>query len=77
MTAKPYETRSKATPRGRGAEVQLSHNDLEFGTTGLRADSLVRLDKLVTLTRTTVARRLGSVGPITLKAIRLAMGRVF
>jgi mRNA interferase MazF len=32
----------------RGAEVALSRSDPEFGVTGLKGDSLIRLDKLVT-----------------------------
>jgi hypothetical protein len=47
----------------RGAEVKLLHTDPEFRTSGLKADSLVRLDKLVTLARTMVSRRLGTTGP--------------
>src|SRR5213592_3682371 len=35
----------------RGAEVELLRSDPEFRVTGLKADSLIRLDKLVTLER--------------------------
>lgn len=36
----------------RRAEVPLVHSDIEFPVTGLKADSLLRLDKLVTLSHT-------------------------
>lgn len=37
--------------------------DPEFGATGLRVSSVIRLHKLVTLEQSTVVRRLGSIGP--------------
>jgi mRNA interferase MazF len=49
----------------RGAEVLLLQSDPEFRVTGLKADSLIRLDKLVTLSSAVVSRRLGKVGPVT------------
>lgn len=49
----------------RGAEVELSRSDPEFLATGLKSDSLIRTDKLVTLLRTMVSRRLGVIGPAT------------
>jgi mRNA interferase MazF len=49
----------------RGAEVELLRSDAEFRVTGLKGDSLVRLDKLVTLSTSIVSRRLGSAGPAT------------
>ena len=49
----------------RGAEVELLRSDLEFRGTGLKGDSLVRLDKLVTLSRAVVSRRLGTIGATT------------
>ena len=59
----------------RGAEVELLRTDPEFAATGLRADSLIRLDKLVTLSRSTIARRMGTVGPATQARITLAVRR--
>jgi mRNA interferase MazF len=41
----------------------------EFRTTGLKVPSSVRLDKLATLHRRLVTRRLGSIGPRTTSAI--------
>lgn len=46
----------------RGAEVELSQADPEFHATGLKADSLIRLDKLVTLSANIITRRLGRLG---------------
>jgi mRNA interferase MazF len=49
----------------RGAEVDLLHSDPEFRPAGLKADSLIRADKLVTLSRAVATRRLGTLGPTT------------
>ncbi|NOT00584.1 MAG: type II toxin-antitoxin system PemK/MazF family toxin [Phycisphaerales bacterium] len=62
----------------RGAEVEISRSDPEFLATGLKSDSLIRTDKLVTLSRTVVSRRLGVTGPATLAKLaaklRVAFG---
>jgi len=49
----------------RGAEVELLQSDPEFSLTGLKADSLIRLDKLVTLSASVISRRLGKAGLAT------------
>src|SRR5438270_13036050 len=49
----------------RGAEVELLRGDAEFPVAGLKADSLIRLDKLVTLSRGVISRRLGTTGSAT------------
>lgn len=59
----------------RGAEVQLFQTDPEFGASALRVDSLVRLDKLVTLSDRVVARRLGVTGPVTRRQTDLQLRR--
>lgn len=46
----------------RGAEVEVLQSDPEFRVTGLKADSLIRLDKLVTLSRSIISRRTGAAG---------------
>src|SRR2546421_7853105 len=49
----------------RGAEVELLRSDPEFRSSGLKVDSLVRPDKLVTLSSNVISRRLGTTGPAT------------
>jgi mRNA interferase MazF len=49
----------------RGAEVPLLRSDAEFPSSGLKGDSPIRLDKLVTLSSSVVSRRLGHAGPAT------------
>lgn len=61
----------------RGAEVELLRSDPEFGIAGLRADSLIRLDKLVTLSNHVVSRRLGRIGPATRGAVGAMLRRAF
>lgn len=61
----------------RGAEVELPRRNPEFPVTGLKADSLIRLDKLVTLSSSVVSRRLGKVGPVTKSTIAAMLRRAF
>ena len=61
----------------RGAEVELLRSNPEFQATGLKVDSLIRLDKIVTLSTGIVARRLGRVGPTTNDAITDKLRRAF
>lgn len=57
------------TSRTAGADPRttclLQSGNTEFAQTGLKVDSLVRLDKLITLHRRLVLRRLGQIGPRT------------
>ena len=59
------------------AEHHVDPSDPEFGRTGLRVASLVRLDRLVTLQRALALRRLGAIGPRTQTAIAGALRYVF
>ncbi|HEX4792360.1 MAG TPA: type II toxin-antitoxin system PemK/MazF family toxin [Humisphaera sp.] len=59
----------------RGAEVELLRTDAEFRTAGLKGDSLVRLDKLVTLSSSMISRRLGKAGAATQTKIAAALRR--
>jgi len=61
----------------RGAEVELLRSNSEFRATGLKTDSLIRLDKLVTLSSGVVSRRLGKAGPTTKIAIAAMLRRAF
>lgn len=49
----------------RGAEVEIAPPNPEFHATGLKTGSLIRMDKLVTLSRSVISRRLGVTGPAT------------
>jgi mRNA interferase MazF len=53
-------------------------SDAEFRGTGLKVASAVRLDKLATLHRNLVRRRLGAIGPAIQRrvddALRAALG---
>ena len=60
-----------------GAEVELLGSDPEFRSTGLKADSLVRLDKLVTLSRGMITRRLGTTGPATRAKLAAMLRKAF
>jgi len=61
----------------RGADVELRQGDQEFATTGLKTDSLLRLDKLVTISRSAILRRLGALGPMTRQRLETALLRAF
>jgi len=59
------------------AEVVLAPRDAEFDGTGLKAASRVRLNKIATLHRALVRRRLGRIGPRTRRAVARSLRRVF
>jgi mRNA interferase MazF len=59
------------------AEVELLRSDPEFRASGLKVGSLVRLDKLVTLSRSVISRRLGTTGPATMARTAAMLGRAF
>ncbi|MEK7864025.1 MAG: type II toxin-antitoxin system PemK/MazF family toxin [Chloroflexota bacterium] len=59
------------------AEHALTPHDLEFTLTGLRTASRVRLNKVVTLHRALIRRRLGHIGPRTKGSVDQALRYVF
>ena len=59
------------------AEYLLDLTDPEFPITGLKSSSVVRLDKLATLDRRIVHRRLGRVGVGTAHGIATCLRYVF
>lgn len=61
----------------RGAEVEMLRSDPDFRSAGLKGDSLIRLDKLVTLSRGVISRRLGATGPATQTKIAAMLRRAF
>jgi mRNA interferase MazF len=61
----------------RGAEVELLRSDAEFTISGLKADSLIRMDKLVTLSTSIVTRRLGTIGKQTRNTMAAMLRRAF
>jgi mRNA interferase MazF len=61
----------------RGAEIELRQSDPEFQVSGLKADSLIRLDKLVTLSSNKIFRRLGSIGQGTRIKLAVMLRRAF
>jgi mRNA interferase MazF len=59
------------------AEHALAPHDAEFAVTGLRTASRVRLNKVATLHRALIRRRLGHIGPRTKRAVDRALRYVF
>jgi mRNA interferase MazF len=59
----------------RGAEAGVIRSDPEFRVTGLKVDSLIRLDKLVTFSRAVISRRLGTTGSATQALIASGLRR--
>jgi mRNA interferase MazF len=69
---------SSQTSVGHTRSSYLLHpSDADFGRTGLRRPSLVRLNKLATLHRVLVQRRLGHIGPRADAAIAQRLRYVF
>ena len=65
---------SNAHPK---AEHVLAPGDTEFRATGLKGPSQIRLNKLATLHRALVRRRLGQIGPATQRAVAAGLRYVF
>jgi mRNA interferase MazF len=61
----------------RGAEAEILQTDPEFSASGLKSDSLIRLDKLVTLSSAVVSRRIGRIGPTTKRTVEAMIRRAF
>lgn len=60
---------SRGTSTDPRAEYQLPAQHPEFASTGLKAPSLIRLNKLATLDRKLVTRRIGHIGQQTELAV--------
>jgi mRNA interferase MazF len=56
---------SRATGADPRATCRIGPGDAEFARTGLTVESRIRLDRLATLHRRLVLRRLGQIGPTT------------
>ena len=59
------------------SDYLLEPTDPEFGATGLKAASVIRLGKLATLHRRLVPRRLGRLGPHGEQAVARCLRHVF
>jgi len=59
------------------AEHLLEPADPEFASTGLKAPSVIRANKLATLHRRIVRRRLGHIGPRTESGVASCLRHVF
>jgi mRNA interferase MazF len=58
-------------------DVVLAIGNTEFAATGLRIASVIRLNKLATLHRNRIVRRLGQIGPVTASSVSAALRYVF
>ena len=68
---------SRADVAAGAAELTMAPPDPEFAPTGLRVASRVRLNKIATLHRSLVRRRLGRIGPRTRRAVDRVLRYVF
>lgn len=71
------QIRSDAAASTNRAEHRLDTSLSEFSAMGLRAPSIVRLDKLATLHRRVVRRRIGRIGRETQSAVASCLRYVF
>jgi len=69
------------TSQGRSGDPQAEHalalSDPEFVQSGLKSPSVILLDKIATLDRQLIQRRLGQIGPQTEVAVARALRYVF
>ena len=68
---------SRADVVAGAAELTMAPPDPEFTPTGLKVASRVRLNKIATLHRSLVRRRLGRIGPRTRRAVDRGLRHVF
>jgi len=68
---------SRVTTSDPQAEYVLEPGDPEFSATGLKSPSVIRLNKIATLHRQLVRRRLGHIGPRTQRAVARGLRYVF
>ena len=68
---------SQSVTRSEPSGCVVAPDHPEFGPTGLRTGSTIRLDKLATLERRLVVRRLGHVGPRIRAAVASALRYTF
>jgi mRNA interferase MazF len=60
-------------PQPSPASVTLESTDPEFRQTGLKTNSIIRLDKIATIERRLITRRLGKLGQSKLTAVDQAL----
>lgn len=58
-----------------GLDEIITASDADFGQTGLKIDSAVRVTRLITVERSAPAARLGSIGDERLRRIRLRLAQ--
>ena len=68
---------SRTSSSAPSAEHTLEPSHAEFGTTGLKTASLIRLNKLATLHQRLLRRRIGRIGPATQRAVDTGLRYVF
>jgi mRNA interferase MazF len=71
-----FITTRVATRDPRSAHL-LQPSDMEFRTTGLKVPSVIRLERLATLQRSLIQRRLGSIGQRTEQVVARCLRYVF
>ncbi len=68
---------SRIHPAPTAADLLILPTASDFSTTGLKVASMIRLDKLVTLNRSLIRRRIGHLNPTLQKQVKEKLIAVF
>lgn len=68
---------SKIPQQPSDADVVITKNHPEFPLTGLKVDSVIKLDKIATLSKSLIIGELGEIGPNIKDEINKRLRRIF
>ncbi len=68
---------SQLSRDGSAAEIVVEPSNSEFAATGLKSASLIRLNKLATLHRGLIRRRIGRIAPSTQRVVDTGLRNIF
>ena len=68
---------SKAPPQPSDTDVVITKNHPEFPLTGLKVDSVIKLDKVATLSKSLIIGELGEIGPNIKDEVNKKLRKIF
>ena len=68
---------SKVPPQPSDADIIITKNHPEFPLTGLKVDSVIKLDKIATLSKNLIIGELGEIGPSIKDEVNKKLRKIF
>jgi len=68
---------SKITPEISSTDVIITQNHQEFPLTGLKVDSVIKLDKVATLSKNLIIGEIGEIGPKLKDEVNKKLRKIF